>query len=128
MSRFEGIQVYDITSTVGTTMRFLGTVRLIAGTYFVDSTTQRFVVNWNNKIPKVVITYNTSTGNFTSSSASVVEFNSGAGQVRGEFLSLTTNYTLMGSVTSYINAALANERSQIGVGFNSVNLGSGWAG
>jgi hypothetical protein len=125
--RFEGVLVYE-NSSAGLKMRYLGSVRLIAGPAFVDSTTQRFVVNWENRQSKTVRCYCSSSGSWTSSSVNIVEFYTGTNMVRGEFLSLTTDQTLIGVATSYFNALSgASARAQIGVGFNSVTSSNCWA-
>jgi hypothetical protein len=103
--KFEGVRVYDNTTTIGQSMRFVGAVRLTqsgSAAVFTDSATQRFVVNWNNTQSSIVRTYNTGTtyssltyGGITQES--FVEFNLGINQVRGEFLVLDTKQIGIGA-------------------------------
>jgi hypothetical protein len=98
-SLFEGVYVHENTTTSGKQWRYLGTVRLNASTYFADVENQRFIVNWNNKKLKHVRTYNTYGAALTIPATVNAWFElNAATQVKGEFLSLSSDLSLAGAV------------------------------
>lgn len=103
LSRFEGVLVYN-TTTSGKQMRYLGTIRTDSSINFVDSATQRFVVNWDNCIMKCVNTYNSSYTDWTWSSTTWQEFRAGSSQVKGEFLLTRSGSSFMSVAQAYISA------------------------
>jgi hypothetical protein len=99
-SLFEGVYVYENTTTSGKQWRYLGTVRLNASTYFADVENQRFIINWNNKKLKHVRSYNTYGAAVSITTMNTwLELNA-ATQVKGEFLSLSSSVSLAGAVMS----------------------------
>jgi hypothetical protein len=126
LNRFEGILVYD-NSAAGRIMRYLGTVRLVAGPYFVDSDTQRFMINYNNQIPKGLRAYCSSTpyATWNPTSVNIVEYYTGTNMVRGEFLCLDPAFYLTGGVTAWYTAttSVVTARGQIAVALNTTTSG-----
>jgi hypothetical protein len=127
--RFQGIAVYNPNTTSGQQLRYLGSVMLdgITGTpKFMDTYTQRFVVNYYNTKTMPVQTYNSSTTYYQYNTANQawIEYGTGvpailAAQVRGEFISIHKNMDIAGAITVQHGAIL--QYFGVGIGLNNLN-------
>jgi hypothetical protein len=93
-SRFEGVVVYDSTTDIGKSMRYLGAVRLttVSGVnYFTNTITRRFTVNQDNTILTALKTYHPGGATQTYNTGGPLGLVEVTGVTRGEFLCLYQN-------------------------------------
>ena len=93
---YNGVLVYNSTTEQGVKLRFIGSIRTVVSggdVSFINTKSQRFVVNWDNPIISAVQTYHQAITNTTFNPSngrpgynSITEFNYGSGMIRGEFL------------------------------------------
>jgi DUF4097 and DUF4098 domain-containing protein YvlB len=127
-SIFEGVYVYDLTEA-GKQRRYLGTARR-RSTYdreWVDTDTQRFVVNHYNAVPKTVRTANSLAEGVTykvdvALCPSLREFRGGTGQTRGEFLRINLSFSgVVIASTIIFSASTGSNGGQLCLGTNSTS-------
>jgi hypothetical protein len=124
---FEGVYVYENSTTSGKQWRYLGTARLNSSKSFVDSESQRFIINHNNKELNYVRCWNNYGGTFSLPTTQNTWYNpSPATEVRGEFLSLTPSggVTLYGSFNAGgmgLSTIRANWQFFTGLSLNATN-------
>jgi hypothetical protein len=122
LTRFQGIQVYDATTSEGRKYRFIGTIRLWnnSGPVFGDTNTKRLVANLDHKKIKCLVSYNTSTSSWVCTTTNQwVEYRLGGSQIRGEFISLVSGTAVSGFAGLYKD--WQHEPTTMGVGVNSTS-------
>jgi hypothetical protein len=123
LTRWEGVLVFDSSTSLGRQKRYIGTVRLInsSGAKFADDINHRLVANWDNKKFKQVMTYNTSVSSWTPGvQAAWIEYRAGGNQVRGEFISLVAGQGING-FASMFRDAWNREPGMYAVGINTIS-------
>jgi hypothetical protein len=125
--KYEGIYVYDDTGE-GKKMRLVGAVRLttVSGiNYFTNTISQRFTVNWDNRILSAVKAYqNGTTWSVNTGGFAIIESWGGSGLTRGEFLSLESICYAGGSSVGQ-TAGNTENWSEMGAYMNSTVLPAG---
>lgn len=93
--------------TGATNYRYIGTIRMLAEGQCEDSVSRRFVWNYYNRVMRCVKTHNT-TASWTYATASWREYNSGTGQVRGQFIVGVTEEVYFSLLNCYGTGADGN--------------------
>lgn len=123
--RFEGILVYDNDTELGKTKRYLGSIRLDSSGNLVDSSTQRFIANWDHPVPKSLETYNSSSSDWSRDAWGYVEYKYGNDQIRGELINIFPGNSIWGSCGCWHSRSQDNIQAAMALGLNGEDIGAG---
>jgi hypothetical protein len=126
LTRRSGVWSFDSSDPTKYIRRFIGSVRPVAsgvGVKFIDTPYQRYVVNWDNRIPNVVVATNTNPNSFslTSTQGTMASVDTSAYEVKGEFLNMDPTLWAEGHA-SIVRLGGTTARMDFGVTINGQSL------